>query len=209
MKLEKHLFAIITLLTLAASAIAQEVAPDALIRNVSGEVLEIVRTDKDIQSGNTSKAMGLVEAKVLPHFNFMRMTQLAVGKDWRQATPEQQKALAGEFRTLLVRTYSKALTAYRNETIKFRPMSLKPEDVEVRVRTEISQGNSGKPISLDYFMEKSATGWKAYDIEIGGVSLVTNYRESFGGEIRRSGVDGLIKSLQSKNQGGDSGAAKK
>jgi phospholipid transport system substrate-binding protein len=110
---------------------------------------------------------------------------------------------------LLVRTYSKALTEYRNETIKFKPTGLKPEDTDVRVRTEISQGNSGKPISLDYFMEKSASGWKAYDIEIGGVSLVTNYRDSFGGEIRRSGIDGLIKSLQSKNQGSAPGATKK
>ena len=209
MKLYNRLLAFVSLVALVTSAVAQEVAPDTLIRNVSNEVLDIVRSDKEIQSGNTGKAISLVEAKVFPHFNFMRMTQLAVGKDWRQATPEQQKILAGEFRTLLVRTYSKALTEYRNETIKFKPTGLKPDDTDIRVRTGISQGNSGKSISLDYFMEKSSTGWKAYDIEIAGVSLVTNYRDSFGGEIRRSGIDGLIKSLQSKNQSGDSGASKK
>ena len=209
MKLVTSIVTLASFLALSANVSAQEIAPDALIRNVSNEVLEIVRKDKDIQAGHTGKAIDLVESKVLPHFNFMRMTQLAVGKDWRQANSEQQKTLAGEFHTLLVRTYSKALSEYRNETIKFKPLTLKPEDTDARVRTEISQSNGGKPIGLDYFMEKSANGWKVYDIEIGGVSLITNYRETFGSEIRRSGIDGLIKMLQSKNLANDGAAAKK
>ena len=209
MKLVTCIVSIASLLALSANVSAQEIAPDMLIRTVSNEVLEIVRKDKDIQAGHTGKAIDLVEAKVLPHFNFTRMTQLAVGKDWRQASSEQQKTLAGEFHTLLVRTYSKALSEYRNETIKFKPMTIKPEDTDARVRTEISQSKGGKPIGLDYFLEKSASGWKVYDIEIGGVSLITNYRETFGSEIRRSGIDGLIKLLQSKNLANDGAAAKK
>ena len=209
MKLFKQIVAIASLVALSTSVNAQEIAPDTLIRSVSSDVLEIVRKDKEIQSGRTSKAIELVETKVLPHFNFVRMTQLAVGKDWRQASADQQKALASEFRTLLVRTYSKALTEYRNETLKFKPLSLKPEDTDARVKTEINQSNGGKPISIDYFMERSAGGWKVYDIEIGGVSLVTNYRDTFGSEIRRSGIDGLIKLLQSKNQVADASVAKK
>ena len=209
MKLVTCIFTLASLVGFSSNLSAQEIAPDTLIRNVSNEVLDIVRKDKDIQAGQTSKAIDLVESKVLPHFNFMRMTQLAVGKDWRQANSEQQKILANEFHTLLVRTYSKALSEYRNEKISIKPITLKPEDTDARVRTEISQSNGGKPIGLDYFMEKSASGWKVYDIEIGGVSLITNYRETFGSEIRRSGVDGLIKLLQSKNSTGEGAAAKK
>lgn len=187
---------------------AQEVAPDVLIRNVSSEVLDIVRKDKDIQGGNSVKAQELVEIKVFPHFNFAHMTQLALGKEWRQTNPEQQKSLAGEFRTLLVRTYSKALSEYRNETIKFKPFSLKPDETDARVRTEVRRPG-GQPIEIDYFLEKLGTSWKVYDIEVGGVSLVTNYRESFGSEIRRGGVDGLIKTLQTKNKSGEVPAGKK
>jgi phospholipid transport system substrate-binding protein len=209
MKLVTCILTLASLVALSMNISAEELAPDTLIRNVSNEVLDIVRKDKDIQAGHTGKAVDLVESKVLPHFNFMRMTQLAVGKDWRQANSEQQKTLANEFHTLLVRTYSKALSEYRNEKITFKPMTLKAEDTDARVRTEISQANGGKPIGLDYFMEKSANGWKVYDIEIGGVSLITNYRETFGSEIRRSGIDGLIKLLQSKNLANEGVAAKK
>ncbi|MBL0075451.1 MAG: ABC transporter substrate-binding protein [Rhodocyclaceae bacterium] len=209
MKLVTGILILASSIAFSAKLGAQEIAPDTLIRNVSNEVLDIVRKDKDIQAGHTSKAIDLIESKVLPHFNFMRMTQLAVGKDWRQANSEQQKTLANEFHTLLVRTYSKALSEYRNEKITIKALTLKPEDTDARVRTEISQANSGKPIGLDYYMEKSASGWKVYDIEIGGVSLITNYRETFGSEIRRSGVDGLIKLLQSKNQSAEGATAKK
>ena len=205
----KFLFALFSSLLLAVPATAQDAAPDALIKNVTNEVLEIVRKDKDIQSGNTRKAIDLVEAKVLPHFNFTRMTQLALARDWRQASATQQKALTDEFRTLLVRTYSKALTEYKNQSIEFRPFAAKAGETDVRVRTEIKQSGAGKNIELDYFLEKSTGGWKVYDIEVGGISLVTNYRESFASEVRNNGIDGLVKSLQAKNKSGEAASVKK
>jgi phospholipid transport system substrate-binding protein len=187
---------------------AQELAPDALVKNVTEEVLDIVHKDRDIQSGNRRKAIDLVEAKVLPHFNFTRMTQLAMARDWRQATPVQQKALVDEFRTLLVRTYSKALTEYKNQTIDFKPLKIQSADTDVKVRTEIRQPG-GKPIQLDYYLEKQDKGWKVYDIEVGGISLITNYRESFAQEIRAGGIDGLVKALQTKNKTGEASVPKK
>lgn len=205
----KFLFALFSAVLIAGSVSAQELTPDVLIKNVTNEVLDIVRKDKDIQSGNTRKAIELVEAKVLPHFNFTRMTQLALARDWRQANAAQQKALTDEFRTLLVRTYSKALTEYKNQSIDFRPFSAKPGETDVRVRTEIKQSGAGKNIELDYFLEKSGTAWKVYDIEVGGISLVTNYRESFASEVRNNGIDGLVKSLQAKNKSGEAASVKK
>ncbi len=205
----KSLFAFFSGLVIAVSAMAQEVAPDALIKSVTNEVLDIVRKDKDIQSGNTKKAIELVEVKVLPHFNFTRMTQLALARDWRQANAAQQKTLTDEFRHLLVRTYSKALTEYKNQTIDFKPFAAKAGETDVRVRTEIKQSGAGKNIELDYFLEKSAGGWKVYDIEVGGISLVTNYRDSFAAEVRNNGIDGLIKSLQAKNKSGEATSVKK
>ncbi|CAG0984926.1 Intermembrane phospholipid transport system binding protein MlaC [Rhodocyclaceae bacterium] len=208
----KWLFGMLAGLVVAAGAWAdtpaEGLAPDALIKNVTEEVLEIVRKDKDIQSGNTKKAIELVEAKVLPHFNFTRMTQLAMARDWRQATPAQQKTLVDEFRTLLVRTYSKALTEYKNQTIEYKPFKMQAADTDVKVRTDIKQPG-GKPIQLDYYLEKQNPGWKVYDIEVGGISLVTNYRESFAQEVRNGGIDGLIKSLQTKNKSGEATSVKK
>jgi phospholipid transport system substrate-binding protein len=205
----KSLFAFFSGLLIATSVMAQEVAPDALIKSVTNEVLDIVRKDKEIQSGNTRKAIDLVEAKVLPHFNFMRMTQLALARDWRQANAVQQKVLTDEFRLLLVRTYSKALTEYKNQTIDFKPFVAKAGETDARVRTEIKQSGAGKNIELDYFLEKSGAGWKVYDIEVGGISLVTNYRDSFAAEVRNNGIDGLIKSLQTKNKTGEATSVKK
>ncbi|MBI5901401.1 MAG: ABC transporter substrate-binding protein [Rhodocyclales bacterium] len=205
----KYLFALFSALLFALPTSAQELSPDALIKNVTNEVLDIVRKDKDIQSGNTRKAIELVEAKVLPHFNFTRMTQLALARDWRQANAAQQKALTDEFRTLLVRTYSKALTEYKNQTIDFRPFTAKPGETDVRVRTEIKQSGAGKNIELDYYLEKLGSAWKVYDIEVGGISLVTNYRESFASEVRNNGIDGLVKSLQAKNKSGEAASVKK
>lgn len=203
MKLAHLLLTGLTLL-LPAVAGAQkssaDVAPDQLVRNVTNEVLEIIRTDKDIQSGNSKRVIDLVEAKVLPHFNFTHMTQLAMARDWRVATPAQQKTLTDEFRTLLVRTYSKALTEYKNQTIEYKPFSMKPGETDVKVRTQVVQSGA-KPIPLDYFLEQQPQGWKVYDIEVGGISLVTNYRESFASEVRKNGIEGLIKSLQTKNRG--------
>lgn len=176
-----------------------DMAPDQLVKNVTNEVLEIIRTDKDIQSGNSKRVIDLVEAKVLPHFNFTRMTQLAMARDWRVASSAQQKTLTDEFRTLLVRTYSKALTEYRNQTIEFKPFAMKAGETDVKVRTQVIQSGA-KPIPLDYFLEQQPQGWKVYDIEVGGISLVMNYRESFASEVRKSGIDGLIASLQAKNR---------
>jgi phospholipid transport system substrate-binding protein len=205
----KSFFAFFGGLLVAATVMAQEAPPDVLIKTVTNEVLEIVRKDKDIQSGNTKKAIDLVEVKVLPHFNFTRMTQLALARDWKQANPAQQKTLTDEFRTLLVRTYSKALTEYKNQTIDYKPFTLKAGETDVRVRTEIKQSGAGKNVQLDYYLDKSSGAWKVYDIEVGGISLVTNYRESFASEVRANGIDGLIKTLQTKNKSGEASAAKK
>ena len=195
-------------ITVSSACWAEEVAPDAMVKNVTTEVLDIIRKDKDIQNGSTKKAIELVESKVLPHFNFQRMTALAVGRDWRQATPAQQKALADEFRTLLVRTYSNALTAYKSQSIDFKPLKAAPSDTEVTVRTEIRQPGA-KPISLDYALEKSSGDWKVFDVIVAGVSLVTSYRDQFTQEVHNGGIDGLIKVLQAKNKSPESAASKK
>ena len=186
-------------LLVSGQAIADVDSPDVLIKKVSDDVLTIVRQDKDIQSGNTKKAMDLVEAKVLPHFNFQHMTALAMGKDWRKASTEQKKRLSEEFKTLLVRTYSNALTGYRDQTMRYKPVKMQPGDEEVLVRTEIVQPGN-KPIQLDYALEKLDDGWKVYDVVVAGVSLVTNYRDTFSQEVRANGVDGLVQMLVAKNK---------
>ena len=184
----------------AAPVRAQDVmAPDVLAKSVTDEVLAVLRADKDIQSGNTKKVVDLVETKVLPHFEFARMTRLAVGPNWRKATPEQQKALIGEFRSLLVQTYAATLAAYRNQTIEYRPLRMQPNDTEVVVKSLIQQ-SGGKPVTVDYKMEKFPTGWKVYDMVVADLSLVQNYRGSFETEVRKGGIDGLIKALAEKNQ---------
>ena len=185
---------------LATNTFAQELAPDVLVKTVSDEVLDIVRQDRDIQSGNSGKTMALIESKVLPRFNFVHMTHLAVARDWRQANAAQQQALTEEFRKLLVHTYSKALTEYKNQSLEVKPFSMNAGDSDVRVRTEIRKTGGSAPIALNYYLEKSGAGWKVYDIEVGGVSLVTNYRESFAAEVRSNGIDGLIRTLQAKNK---------
>lgn len=181
-------------------AAAQEIAPDVLVRNVTLEVVDIIGKDKDIQAGSQKKLVDLVEAKVLPHFNFTAMTRLAVATNWEKATAEQKRQLTEEFKTLLVRTYSSALSAYRDQKFEFRPLRAKPTDTDVTVQVRISQGGR-EPVSLEYDMEKSAAGWKVYDVRVGGVSLVANYRTEFANEIRSSGIDGLIKGLSAKNRG--------
>jgi phospholipid transport system substrate-binding protein len=184
----------------AAAAVAEDAAsPDALVKSVTNDVLAIVREDKDIQAGNTRRAVQLVEQKVLPHFDFTHMTQLAVGRDWRQASPEQQKALTEQFKTLLVRTYSNALTGYRNQVIDFKATRMAPADTDVTVRSEVKQPGH-KPIPIDYRLEQGPNGWKVYDVIVAEVSLVRNYRESFAQEVRNGGIDGLIRSLQAKNK---------
>jgi phospholipid transport system substrate-binding protein len=170
-----------------------------LVKGVTQDVIAIVKQDKDIQSGNTKKTIALVEQKVLPHFNFTRMTALAMGINWRKATPDQQQMLIDQFRTLLVRTYSTALTSYRNQAIDFKPLRAQPADTDVTVRSEVRQSGA-EAVTIDYSMEKTPSGWKVYDVVVGGVSLVTTYRETFANEVRNAGVDGLIKTLSDKNR---------
>jgi phospholipid transport system substrate-binding protein len=173
--------------------------PDALARSVTDEVLAILRADKDIQAGNRKKVVDLVETKVLPHFNFVRMTQLAVGRHWREASPEQRKLLVNEFRTLLVQTYAATLTAYRDQSIEYRPLRIQPEDTDVVVRSLINQPG-GKPVTVDYRMQKGDNGWKVYDVVVGDLSLVQSYRGSFNTEVQKGGIDGLVKALTEKNK---------
>jgi phospholipid transport system substrate-binding protein len=205
----KYLLAFIGSFAISVTAMADDLAPDALIKAVTNDVLEIVRKDKEIQSGNTKKAIDLVEAKVLPHFNFARMTQLAMARDWRKADTTQQKLLVNEFRTLLVKTYSKALTEFKNHTVEYKPFTMKPGETDVRVRTEIKQPGAGKNIGMDYYLEKSAAGWKVYDIEVADSSLIVSYRSQFATEVSSHGIDGLIKTLQAKNKSGEAGSEKK
>lgn len=173
--------------------------PEVLIRNTVDEVLAIVKRDKDIQAGNKKKVNELVDAKVLPHFNFTHMTRLAVGKNWRNATPEQKKNLEMEFRNLLVRTYATAFTTYQDQEVEVKPLKMANDATEVTIKTSIL--NKGKPpLPVNYDMEKTASGWKVYDLSIEGVSLVTNYRGTFAEQIQKSGIDGLIKMLVEKNQ---------
>jgi phospholipid transport system substrate-binding protein len=179
---------------------AQTVAPDVLVKTITDDVAAVLKKDKDIQAGDTKKAADLIEAKIVPHFDFVRMARIAMGRNWRTATPEQQKQLAGEFKTLLVRTYSTALTNYRDQQINYKPLRAKPEDTEVTVKSDVRQSGSSQPVSIDYEMEKTPNGWKVYDVKVDGVSLVTTYRDTFATEVREKGIDGLIKSLAAKNR---------
>jgi phospholipid transport system substrate-binding protein len=191
------LFLSAALAALAISVHAQE-APDDMVRRTTNEILAAIKADKDLQSGNQKKIEKLAEDKVLPYFNFARMTQLAVGRNWRDTNDAQKKALTDEFRTLLIRTYSTSLSQYRNQTIDVKPLKAAAADTEVIVKTLINQPG-GQPIPIDYSLEKIGSAWKVYDVLIDGVSLVTNYRSSFNTEIQKSGIDGLIKSLVDRN----------
>ncbi|MEN6587775.1 MAG: ABC transporter substrate-binding protein [Sulfuricella sp.] len=191
----------------AFSAAAAETPPDVLVKSTAQDVLTIIKQDKDIQSGNSQKVLQLVDAKVLPHFDFAHMAQLAVGRYWPKATPAQRQALVNEFRTLLVRTYSNSLTSYKNQTIDYRPLKLQPGDTDVTVKTVVNQPG-GQPIPIDYSLEKTGNEWKVYDVAVDNVSLVTNYRGSFGTEIQSKGIDGLIKTLSDKNRQESKGGEK-
>jgi phospholipid transport system substrate-binding protein len=182
----------------ATQVAAQPLAPDALARSVTDDVLAVIRADKDLQAGNQKKVLELVEAKVLPHFSFASMTQLAMGRNWRQANSEQQQRLIAEFRTLLVRTYATAFTQYRNQTVEYKPLRTAAGDTDVVVQSFVKRA-SGAPVAVDYNMEKTDAGWKVYNVKIEGISLVENYRNTFNTEIQKSGIDGLIKSLVEKN----------
>jgi phospholipid transport system substrate-binding protein len=184
----------------APAALAQE-APDVLVQRVSQETLQTVRNDPLVQAGNQARIREVVETKLLPNFDFTRMTALAMGRNWRTATPEQQQRLVDEFRALLVRTYSGALNQYRSETIEYKPLRMNPGDTEVIVRTAVQRSN-GQPVQIDYSMAKTPAGWKAYDVIVGGVSLVTNYRDEFNDQVKAGGIDGLIRTLADRNKGG-------
>jgi phospholipid transport system substrate-binding protein len=189
------------LATLLAAAVpmlaAAQETPDALVKRVSDELITIIKADKDLNPGKIAE---LAEQKVLPHFDFERMTRLAVGRNWAQASDAQKQALTKEFRTLLVRTYSNALTQYRNQTIEVKPTKLSPADKEVVVKTQVIQ-QGGPPIPIDYAMAKEDSGWKVYDVIIDGASLVTTYRGTFNDQIQKGGIDGLVKTLQERNRG--------
>ena len=181
-----------------ALALAQE-APEALVKRVTDEVLTIIKSDKDLQAGNPNKVAELAEAKVLPHFDFERMTRLAVGKNWNQANDAQKQELTKQFRTLLVRTYSTPLSQYRNQTIDVKPGKASPADKETIVRTAVIQ-QGGPPIPIDYSMAREDSGWKVFDVVIDGASLVTTYRGTFNDQVQRGGIDGLVKALQERNR---------
>ncbi|MHB1215053.1 MAG: MlaC/ttg2D family ABC transporter substrate-binding protein [Thiobacillus sp.] len=187
---------------ISPAALAGDTPPDVLARTTMQEVISILKQDKELQSGNLTKVHQLVEAKILPNFDFNRMTQLVLGRHWPGATAKQKQELVTQFRNLLVRTYSSSLTAFTDHTIEFKPLAMKPGDTDVTVRTEISQPG-GKPIPVNYSMYKTAFGWKVYDVTIDGVSLVTNYRASFSSTIRQNGIDGLIKTLAAQSARGD------
>lgn len=192
----------LTLLTLlmglsAPAVSAADIAPDALARTTTQDVLAILKQDKDI-TGNQGKVYKLVETKILPIFDFNRMTQLVIGKHWPRASAQQKQSLVTEFRNLMVRTYSSSLMAFNNQTVDYKPLSMRPDDTDVTVRSEIRQPG-GQPIPINYSMYKTAYGWKVYDVTIDGVSLVTNYRSSFSNTIRQSGIDGLIRTLATQS----------
>jgi phospholipid transport system substrate-binding protein len=186
-------------LLLPVVVFAQELAPDRLVRGISEEVIASIRQDKDIQGGDGAKIAALVEAKILPHFDFRRTTQLAMGANWRRATPEQQEQLTQEFRKLLVRTYSGALASYRDQVIEFRPLRAAPTDTEVTVRSQVKQAGA-EAMVIEYELARTGSEWKIFDIRIGGISLAANYRTAFAEEVRNRGVEGLISLLSSKNR---------
>jgi phospholipid transport system substrate-binding protein len=198
----KNLLSLLAALVFTASALAQAgaggAAPDAFVKQMSTEVIDAVKADKAIQSGDVARINALVDEKVMPNVNFERMTAAAVGRYWRQATPEQKKRLQEEFKTLLVRTYAGALTQVKDQTVQLKPLRAKPEDTEVVVRTEVRGG--GEPIQLDYRLEKANDGWKIYDVNVLGIWLVEQYRNSFAQEINSKGIDGLIAALAEKNK---------
>jgi phospholipid transport system substrate-binding protein len=192
----------------AAGASAKEAMPDVLVREVTLEVVDLIAKDGEIRSGSRARLIQLIDAKVLPHFNFASMTALAMGQSWNKATPEQKKQLIEEFKTLLVRTYASALAAYSNQKFDFRPLRARPGDTDVVVNVRVLQAGA-QAVPIDYAMEKTASGWKVYDVVVGGVSLVANYRTEFNNAVRESGVDGLIKTLGAKNRALEAGAKKK
>jgi len=179
---------------------SMEMEPDRLVDHTVREVIDIIEHDEKLKNGDKKKMLDLIENKILPHFDFTRMTQLAMGKHWSSATPDQQSELVNQFQDLLVRTYSNALTTYSDETVEVNPVRNLGDKTNTTVRTVVIQGGGKQPVPIDYSMQKGSGGWKIYDVTVAGVSLVTNYRGSFNSQIRKGGVEGLIKKLVEKNR---------
>lgn len=188
-----------TLVWSAGPALSADQSPEAMVKEVANDVLTSLREDPDLRSGSQSKMAELIERKVAPHFDFERMTRLAVGRNWREATDDQKKTLIDQFRQLLVRSYSTAYSAYRNIVVEVKPVRMQPGEDDVQVKSEIKLPGGAPPVNVDYAMYKNNSDWKVYDVIVDGVSLVTTYRSTFAEEIRQSGIDGLIKSLREKN----------
>jgi phospholipid transport system substrate-binding protein len=207
--MRRHRKAILHLLlaTFGALAIgvvrAQDAAPDVLVKTVTLEVVELIAKDREIRDGSRAKLIQLIDAKVLPHFDFAAMTMLTTGQSWKKASADQKLRLTAEFKTLLVRTYASALASYSDQKLEFRPLRAKPTDTEVTVNVRVLQPGA-QPVPIDYSMEKTPAGWKVYDVAIGGVSLVASYRTEFTNVIREDGIDGLIRKLQAKNRPSES-----
>jgi len=193
-------------LACAAAAGAQDTPPDELVKSVMLEIQAIVAQDKDLQAGDRDKTIVLIEQKALPHFSFGSMTALAVGPAWQKATAEQRKRLVEGFRGLLTRTYASSLNSFRDQKLDFRPLRMKPGDTDVTVQVRVLQPGA-QPVDIDYDMEKTARGWKCYDVRVAGISLVVNYRTEFANLVREGGVDGLIKALEAKNKANERPAA--
>lgn len=197
----KKILSALALFAFASPAFGQDGAPDALVKAITQDVLSVLK-QKDAQANDPKRIANVIETKVLPHFELTRMTQLAMGRNWRAASPEQQKVLTSEFMTLLVRTYSTALATYRDQVIDVKPLRAAPGATDVTVKSDVKRPGA-QPIAIDYDLGRTASGWKVYDVKVGGVSLVTTYRETFASEIRENGIDGLIKSLATKNRQSD------
>jgi phospholipid transport system substrate-binding protein len=186
--------------TASSTANAAVTAPDQLIRQMTEEVLQQIRTDKALQNGDPKKLQSLVDSKIMPNINFQKMTALAVGRGWRGASPEQQKSLQTEFRTLLMKTYSGALQSVQDQKITVKPLRGKPDDTDTTVRTQITRSGND-PIQLDYRLEKTSEGWKIYDVNVLGVWLIENYKNVFSEQQNNGGIDGLLQFLRERNQG--------
>jgi phospholipid transport system substrate-binding protein len=205
----RWLIALLMACSTVTSARAEEDPPDVLVRKTTEEVLNVVRNDKDIRAGDVARIVQLIEEKVAPHFDFARMTRLAVGRPWREASPAQREALVREFRKLLVRSYSAAFTAYTGIAVEYRPYKMNPGEAETTVQTLIKLPGGAPPMGVDYDMGNTPEGWKVYDVRVAGASLIINYRNLFAQEIQNGGIDGLIKSLVDKNSGKTPPAPKK
>ncbi len=202
----KQIFIALSLLCFSVTVFAIE-GPDELVKRTAEDVLATVKGDADIQAGNQGKIFALAEEKIVPNFNFDKVSRMVLGKNWTKATPEQKTAFQAEFRSLLIRTYATALSKYRNQVIEYKPFRKASESNVASVKTLIIQPG-GQPIAVDYTLEKQADAWKVYDIVIEGVSLVTNYRGQFSQEIRTNGLDSLIKKLADKNRAAEAKASK-